>query len=98
MSSDDGLNLDEIAQAMNRKIKEESTESFVKKNSPVSDELELKLAVVKRVIELKLDWIAKAVDSKKSADRKKKAAQLLDEMEDSDLGKMSREELQKELD
>lgn len=45
--------LDNIAKAVNRKLKDEVEESFIKKKSTASTELELQLDILKYIIEYK---------------------------------------------
>lgn len=49
-----GLSLDNVAKTLNKALKDSDDESFVKKTSTVNILLELKFAIVKHVIEIKL--------------------------------------------
>lgn len=69
------VNLDDIARKLNRELKESEVESFVESPSNSNALLQLKLDVVKRVIELK---IADRDAAKKSAATKAQKAQLVE--------------------
>lgn len=69
------VNLDDIARRLSREVRESEVESFVDAPSNANSLLQLKLDVVKRVIELK---IADRDAAKKSAATKAQKAQLVE--------------------
>ena len=86
-------NLDNIAIGLSKQVREESTESFVVKATKANEELELKFAIVKHVIEVKL---AEQTAAKMAADNKATRARLteiLAHKEDQELEGLSKEEL-----
>jgi hypothetical protein len=96
-SSDFSLN--NIAKAINKKLKDVSEEDFVGsgRKKPEQTRLELQLDLVKRVIDVKQDEENRA---KKRAENKQKRAKILEAMEvkeDSKLEGMSMAKLKQEL-
>lgn len=53
--SRNGVDLDTLAKSLNKAVKESGEESFVLKKSGANTVLELKLEIVKRVIEVKME-------------------------------------------
>jgi hypothetical protein len=89
--------LDEVAIALNKKVKETSNESFIKKTSKTDKKAVLMLEVVKSVITTKME---EEVLRKNAADRRAKRQrimQLITEKEDATLGKKSIAKLREEL-
>ncbi len=90
--------LDTIARGLNKKVKDSSEESFIKKQAKADKRLSLSLEVVVSVINTKL---AEEEKRKKSAERKIKQDKILAvlaEKQDSALQKKSIASLQAELD
>lgn len=77
-----GLNLDDIAKDLNRDLKESAEESFVVKKNKVNDVLELKLSIVKRIIEVKLADVEK---KKNAAEIKAKKEMILEIIGDKEI-------------
>lgn len=91
------VNLDDIARGLSRDLKESAVESFVDAPSNANSLLQLKLDVVKRVIEIK---VANRDAAKKSAETKAKREQLQELIADKKtegLKSKSVEELEAEL-
>jgi hypothetical protein len=73
--SNDGFCLDDVAKSLSRDLKESAEESFVVKKNKVNDILELKLSIVKRIIDSKLSDVEK---KKNAAEVKAKKAMILE--------------------
>lgn len=97
LTSGDEFNLDEIAKTINRKVKEESEESFVTKKTNEENLLILKLEIVKRIIEVKLNDKENAARNLKEAARKQTLLARLEEIENEGVRAMTKEEVLKEL-
>lgn len=90
--------LDEIAKALNKKVKESSEESFIKKQSTTDKKLSLQLEIMVSIINTKL---AEQERRKSAAERKAKRDKILAliaEKQDGALAKKSITSLQAELD
>jgi hypothetical protein len=72
--SGNGLNLDKIAMALSRQLKDESTESFVVKTRRTNDVLQLKFDIAKRIIDVRL---AEAELAKSKAEARAKKDRIL---------------------
>lgn len=89
-------NLDELAIALQRKIKESCEESFVKQNKTDVKTL-LAFDIVKHIIEVR---VAESDAAKKAADRKaeeQKLMALIDQKENEELTSKSADELREQL-
>lgn len=90
--------LDTLAKALNKQVKESGEESFVKKRSTVNKQLEIQLEVVKEVIQFKLD----AIEAQKTkADKAAKRNQLLEALnkkENEAVDNLSMKQLKAQLD
>ncbi len=88
-------NLDKIAMALSRQLKEEATESFVNKPPRPNGELQLKFDIVKHVIDVRM---AEAEAAKNKADSKAKKDRIMEiiaKKQDAALENASTEELLK---
>jgi hypothetical protein len=90
-----GVNLDKIAIALSRQIKEEDTESFVVKAKVASEVLQLKFDVVKHVIDVKLAERDAAKAQSDARAKKDKILEIISRKQDQALEGSSLEELQK---
>lgn len=87
LRSSDGFNLDVIARAANKAFKDATEESFVTTTkTPATTLLEMKLEVVKSVIETKLH---EEETAKKRAENKKEREKLLEILAEKQAGKLS---------
>ena len=96
LTSSDGFDLDSVALAIDDK-REATTKSFVAVTNPENKTEELRLDIVKRVIEVKQEEIAEA---KMQVDRKAKRQKILEALEakeGEELSGMSKAKLLKEL-
>lgn len=92
------VDLDSVAQGINKLIKDEAEESFVSSGvNTRKKNLELRLEVVKRVIAIKIEErdAAKAANDKKA--ERKKLVDALAVREQTDLASMDKEALLKRL-
>lgn len=99
LTSKDGFDLDSAAKATNKALKDVSEESFVstKKKNPEQTKLELALAVIKRVIEFKLEEEEKATQLAKNKEERQRLLEVLAEKKDGKLSKLSEAEIQRRL-
>ncbi len=89
--------LDALAKSLNKEVKEESEESFIKSKSKANEILELKFEIVKHVIKVKLEEAeAKKTLAEKKA-RKAYITEILNKKKDEALSSKSIEELEAEL-
>jgi uncharacterized protein YabN with tetrapyrrole methylase and pyrophosphatase domain len=89
--------LDKLAIALNKQLKESSEESFIKAKSKDNKLLELRFDIVKHIIETLL---SEDEEKKKAADKRAKREQLLEliaKKKNQELEEKSLEELEAEL-
>lgn len=91
------INLDDIARGVSAKIKESEVESFVHKSTKANDLEKLRLDIVKRVIEVKLEESEARKNEKLVAERKQALLEALSNKKADSLTKMSEAELEAEL-
>ena len=96
-SSTGKINLDDIARSISAKIKESEVESFVNKSTTANTLEKLRLDVVKRVIEVKLEENEARKNEKETAARKQALLEALSNKKADSLTKMSEAELEAEL-
>lgn len=91
------IQLDNIAIALNKKLQESKTESFIKTRTKDTTELELKFNIAKHIIDVKLqEQEDRLLESEKKAKRQK-ILDLMAKKQDAELEGKSLEELAKEL-
>ena len=98
LSNNHGLSLDNLAKALNRKLKEESEESFVVPKSKESSILSLQFELVKHVIKVKIEERDAKKEALKKEAKKKRIREILADKEDEILKNLSENELRKMLD
>ena len=86
------VNLDSIAILLNREIKDTKEESFISK-SKVNPVTELKLEIVKAIIEIKLKETSDKLQAKIKAEQRNKIDAIISKKEDESLESLSLEEL-----
>lgn len=86
------VNLDSIAILLNREIKDTKEESFIAK-SKVNPVTELKLEIVKAIIEIKLKETSDKLQAKIKAEQRNKIDAIISKKEDESLESLSLEEL-----
>jgi len=89
--------LDDLAKALNRELKASEEESFVKPKTSSNTALGLKLEIVKRVIEVKLEEIAVRELVAERKLKKERLLGLIAEKEDDKLKKTSLAELRRQV-
>lgn len=95
LRSNDDFNLDAIARGTNKALKEMAEESFVvTSKSPEQEHLELALAVIKHVIAVKIDDDKKNRALAENRNEKEKLLEILARKEVSELGELTREQLE----
>lgn len=90
--------LNTLAKAVNRELKLSEEENFIAVKSSVNATLELRLDILKRIIEVKLQEREAAKDASAKSERRKAILQVLSEKDDESLKNKTREELLAELD
>lgn len=85
--------LDEMAVAINKKIKETSNESFLKPKSAPDSELSLSLSILVYVLEKKQAEALARKNSEEKRAQKAKLLEILSSKQDAKLNEMSEEEL-----
>lgn len=93
-SSDD---LDSLAKAANRDLKELEEESFVVKSSVAKSELELPLEILKHIISSKLQDIEDAKSQRDKANQRETLLRILKDKEISEMEGMSKDDILKQL-
>lgn len=89
------IQLDNIAIALNKKLQESKTESFIKTRTKDTTELELKFNIAKHIIDVKLqEQEDRLLESKKKAKRQK-ILDLMAKKQDAELEGKSLEEIKK---
>lgn len=86
------VNLDSIAILLNRELKDTKEESFISK-SKVNPVTELKLEIVKAIIEIKLKEASDKLQAKIKAEQRNKIDAIISKKEDASLEALSLEEL-----
>jgi len=97
LSNDHGLSLDNLAKALNRKLKEESEESFVVPKSKENSILSLQFELVKHVIKVKIEERDAKEQALKKKAKKKRLREIIADKEDESLKSLSEDELRKML-
>jgi hypothetical protein len=98
LRSKDGFNLDAVAKAANKALKDLTEESFVEKDrSPVVTKAEVSLEVVKHVIQVRIN---EEIEAKRRADNraeKERLLAILAEKQTSKLSELSEKEIQRRI-
>ncbi len=89
--------LDGLAKSVNKKLKEDSEESFISAKSTSNTELELKMEIIKRVIEVKLSEKEAALKRSEKSAQKRFLEDLLEKKKTEKLEGLSVEEIQEQL-
>ncbi len=98
LSSKTGFDLDLVAKTANAELKSVTEESFVEvRVSPARELKELKLAVVKHVIAVRIQENDAANQLAKRKAEKQKLVDLLDKKQDEALSGLTAEEIQKRI-
>lgn len=89
--------LDNVAKRLNKEVKESAEESFIKKRSVASTNLQLSFDVVKHIIDVKLKEKEEKLLAVEKAQRKQLLTDLIQKKELSSLEEKTLDELKKEL-
>lgn len=92
------VSLDAVARAVNANLKAVTEESFVTVSSnPAKATYELQLEILKHIIAVKQDEIARAKDRAEKAEKRRVLLDALARKEEQEIGAKSKDELLKEL-
>lgn len=86
--------LDDLAKKINRKIKENDEESFVVKKTAANSDMNLRMDIVKHIIDVRMAEAEAAEKTRKDKVREQKILEILAHKEHEDLENMSKEELE----
>jgi hypothetical protein len=89
--------LDNLARSVNKKLKESQEESFINRKSKSDSELELKLNILKRVIEYKLDKAEKLKARSKVSEERRVLMDILAQKDLENKKNMSQDDILKRL-
>lgn len=92
LESKNKVNLDSIAIALHRELKDTKDESFISK-SRANPVLEMKLDIVKYIIEVKLQESEDKAKAKAKSEQRAKIADLIEEKQNESLRALSLDEL-----
>jgi hypothetical protein len=98
LTSASGPNLDDIAVALDKKLKDTTNVSFVHKKLKSDQTTQLKFDIVRHIIDVRLFEQEQSDKAKDIADQKQKILRLMSEKQDEALKGSSIEELQRMLD
>ena len=90
--------LDSIYKKLNRESKAAQEESLLENKTKANKVLDIKIGIIKYIVEQKLAEKDKALKAKENAEKKQKIAEILNNKRNEALNNMSEEELQKMLD
>lgn len=91
------VTLDKIAVALDAEVSKGSRKSFITETSTEDKVLTLKLDILKDIIHTKLDEKKKREEAKDKLSKKNKLMELIAKKEESDLEKLSVDELRQKL-
>jgi hypothetical protein len=94
LQSKTGFDLDIVAKGVNAQLKESAEESFVTEKSPVSEELSLKLDILKHIIAVKLKEREEAKAASQRRAELGRLVEVLEHKKDEALKDLSVEELE----
>lgn len=90
-------NLDLVFKSLNSQLKQTKEESLLNTKSKEDKELEIKIDIVKHIVNVKLEEQAKRLKEKETKEKKQRILEILSMKQDQDLQNKSIEELQKML-
>lgn len=98
LQSKGGFDLDTIAKSVNAELKSRAEESFVSTSTdPMKAELELKLEILKHIIQVRQDESAARIENARKADQRQKVLEIINRKQEKALEELPLEELQKLL-
>ena len=86
--------LDGIFKTLNSKLKEANEESLLKISTKEDEELQIKVDIIKYIVQTKLDEEAKKLEDKKNKERKEKIKEALYKKQEEDLSNLSKAQLE----
>ena len=86
--------LDSIFKTLNSKLKEVNEESLLKISTKEDEELQIKVDIIKYIVQTKLDEEAKKLEDKKNKERKEKIKEALYKKQEEDLSNLSKAQLE----
>jgi len=89
--------LDKMYRSLNAKLKAENEDSLLGPKEKATTDLELQIAIIKRIVEVKLAEAAAKESEIVRKEKKQKILEILSKKENSDLESKSAEDLQKML-
>lgn len=90
-------NLDSIFKSLNSQLKKVKEESLLDTKTKEDKELDVKIQIVKYIVNIKLDEKALKIKTKEQKERKQKILEILSAKQDEDLQSKSVEELKNML-
>lgn len=90
-------NLDIIFKSLNAELKQVSEESLLQTKSVADEELENKIAIIKYIVEVKVQEATKKSQEKAQREQREKILEIIESKQNQSLQEMSIEELQKML-
>ncbi len=89
--------LDSIFQALNSRLKQSKEESLLNRKTPQDEELELKIEIIKHIVQVKVEEENLKVKEKEQKEEKQKILSILHSKQDEELHNKSPEELKQML-
>lgn len=89
--------LDQLAKNLNKDLKEQSEESFIKTKTSANKELELKFEIVKHIITVRMTEAEKIKERAEKRKKKQHLLELIAQKENEALSSKSLDDLRKEL-
>jgi hypothetical protein len=89
--------LDTIFKALNGQLKQEKEESLLETKTQANEELDMKIQIVKHIVQTKLEEDNLRAKAKEMKQQKQKILELIESKQNADLANKSLEELQKML-
>lgn len=94
-SSTGKANLDDIAKALHRKLKDEADTSFVEPSATGDKTLQLQFDIVKHIIDIRIDERNAAAIARANKDKKQMILELIAKKKNEELANASLDELEK---
>lgn len=94
LTSERKANLDDLAKALAKQVKDSEVESFVVKTTKANETLQLKFDIVKHVIEVRLAENEAVKVRREAREKKDRLLELIAKKQDENLASKSVEELQ----
>lgn len=89
--------LDSIYKTLNAEVKKADEDSLLEVKTPIAEELDNKINIIKYVVSYKLAEVEKAQKAKEIAQKKQRIMELISDKQDEELKSKSTEELEELL-